>query len=345
MQMAQMQAFSPVTGLRFLDCSQGFSCRRAAVSTSLGVSCGTEVLGSLPPFCSPSSVTTQRRAVSLQWCGAGLGSPRWRGLEGLLEDLRAVLLPLEVLFLMAAADLLPILGRCCCKARSEPLVMHNSSKKPRGFNAGNHRIKTGADSDRAHRIMALVARAWTGAGFTGRAPARGGRLRRAERGCYRSWAAAGCGQVQALQPSRGFFDLSDQQDSFRFHETRTVPYTQKQVFDVIVDVERYPQFLPFCICVKKTGARRCATRVLWPHSPAASLNPPPSGPLALMRAWRLASACLPSRICLRSPSTGESAWLLGPKGVLQRVAGAVLRHSHSQLLFVRAPQQPVGACS
>jgi coenzyme Q-binding protein COQ10 len=36
------------------------------------------------------------------------------------------------------------------------------------------------------------------------------------------------------------------------HEKRTLPYTQKQVFDLVADVERYPQFLPWCIGCRKT---------------------------------------------------------------------------------------------
>ncbi|MGD9785284.1 MAG: type II toxin-antitoxin system RatA family toxin [Hyphomicrobiaceae bacterium] len=32
----------------------------------------------------------------------------------------------------------------------------------------------------------------------------------------------------------------------RFEITRPVPYTARQMFDVVADVEKYPQFLPMC---------------------------------------------------------------------------------------------------
>ena len=30
-------------------------------------------------------------------------------------------------------------------------------------------------------------------------------------------------------------------------ETRVVPYTAAQLFDLVMDIEKYPQFLPWCI--------------------------------------------------------------------------------------------------
>ncbi|MBT6961195.1 MAG: type II toxin-antitoxin system RatA family toxin, partial [Rhodospirillaceae bacterium] len=36
------------------------------------------------------------------------------------------------------------------------------------------------------------------------------------------------------------------------NEKRTLPYTQEQVFELVADVERYPQFLPWCIACRKT---------------------------------------------------------------------------------------------
>jgi len=32
----------------------------------------------------------------------------------------------------------------------------------------------------------------------------------------------------------------------QFHTTRTVPHSQRQMFDLVADVERYPEFLPLC---------------------------------------------------------------------------------------------------
>lgn len=34
------------------------------------------------------------------------------------------------------------------------------------------------------------------------------------------------------------------------HERRVVPYTADQMFDLVADVERYPQFLPWCTAVR-----------------------------------------------------------------------------------------------
>jgi coenzyme Q-binding protein COQ10 len=33
-------------------------------------------------------------------------------------------------------------------------------------------------------------------------------------------------------------------------EQRTLPFTQQQLFDLVSDVERYPEFLPWCIAVR-----------------------------------------------------------------------------------------------
>lgn len=33
-------------------------------------------------------------------------------------------------------------------------------------------------------------------------------------------------------------------------EKRTVPYTQEQIFDLVADVERYPEFLPWCVATR-----------------------------------------------------------------------------------------------
>lgn len=34
------------------------------------------------------------------------------------------------------------------------------------------------------------------------------------------------------------------------HETRILPYTPEQVFDLVADVERYPEFLPWCVACR-----------------------------------------------------------------------------------------------
>lgn len=35
-------------------------------------------------------------------------------------------------------------------------------------------------------------------------------------------------------------------------EKRYLPYTQEQVYEVVADVERYPEFLPWCVACRKT---------------------------------------------------------------------------------------------
>ncbi len=32
----------------------------------------------------------------------------------------------------------------------------------------------------------------------------------------------------------------------RHHEKKTVPFSAEQIFDLVVDVERYPEFIPWC---------------------------------------------------------------------------------------------------
>lgn len=42
-------------------------------------------------------------------------------------------------------------------------------------------------------------------------------------------------------------------------ETRIFPYSQKQVFDLVADVERYPEFLPWCVACR-IKSRESATQ-------------------------------------------------------------------------------------
>lgn len=35
-------------------------------------------------------------------------------------------------------------------------------------------------------------------------------------------------------------------------EIKTLPYTAKQMFDLVMDIEKYPQFLPWCLAAKIT---------------------------------------------------------------------------------------------
>ncbi|HSR55819.1 MAG TPA: type II toxin-antitoxin system RatA family toxin [Alphaproteobacteria bacterium] len=46
----------------------------------------------------------------------------------------------------------------------------------------------------------------------------------------------------------------------RHAETRTVPYSPKQMFELISDIGRYPEFLPYCLAARVTGRE---DGVLW----------------------------------------------------------------------------------
>lgn len=39
----------------------------------------------------------------------------------------------------------------------------------------------------------------------------------------------------------------------RHAETRILPYTPKQLFDLVADIGRYPEFLPWCLAARITG--------------------------------------------------------------------------------------------
>ena len=45
------------------------------------------------------------------------------------------------------------------------------------------------------------------------------------------------------------------------HETRVFPYTPRQVFDLVADIERYPEFLPWCVAcrIKSRESPACFT--------------------------------------------------------------------------------------
>jgi len=42
----------------------------------------------------------------------------------------------------------------------------------------------------------------------------------------------------------------------KYEEKKILPYTAKQLFDLVADVENYPNFLPWCIQVKKLTKER-----------------------------------------------------------------------------------------
>jgi coenzyme Q-binding protein COQ10 len=41
----------------------------------------------------------------------------------------------------------------------------------------------------------------------------------------------------------------------RHAETRVLPYTPEQLFSLVVDIERYPEFLPWCVGARIRGRR------------------------------------------------------------------------------------------
>ena len=52
-----------------------------------------------------------------------------------------------------------------------------------------------------------------------------------------------------------------------FRTTRQVRHTPTQMFDLVADVERYPEFLPLCDSLRVAGARRAGrgSRRSWPR--------------------------------------------------------------------------------
>lgn len=36
----------------------------------------------------------------------------------------------------------------------------------------------------------------------------------------------------------------------RFDDSRVVPYTPREIFDLVADIKRYPEFLPWCIAAR-----------------------------------------------------------------------------------------------
>ena len=45
----------------------------------------------------------------------------------------------------------------------------------------------------------------------------------------------------------------------RFSSKRRVRHTAPQMFDLVADVERYPEFVPLCQSLKSASARRSPT--------------------------------------------------------------------------------------
>jgi len=77
-------------------------------------------------------------------------------------------------------------------------------------------------------------------------------------------------------------------------EQRVLPYTQEQLFDLVADVERYPEFLPWCL-----GAR---IRERQPNLIVADL----------LIGFRMVRERFTSRVTLNRPSRIDVAYTDGP---------------------------------
>jgi ribosome-associated toxin RatA of RatAB toxin-antitoxin module len=49
----------------------------------------------------------------------------------------------------------------------------------------------------------------------------------------------------------------------RFSSKRRVRHTAQQMFDLVADIERYPEFVPLCKSLKSASARRGMTAPKW----------------------------------------------------------------------------------
>ena len=78
-------------------------------------------------------------------------------------------------------------------------------------------------------------------------------------------------------------------------ETRVLPYTPQQVFDLVADVERYPEFLPWCL----------ACRVRKRETPTAFVAD-------LAVGFKMVREQFTSRVTLDSPHTIAIEYLSGP---------------------------------
>ena len=47
----------------------------------------------------------------------------------------------------------------------------------------------------------------------------------------------------------------------RFHKLRTLPHPARSLFDLVLDIETYPQFLPWCLDARISNRRHEQYRV------------------------------------------------------------------------------------
>ncbi len=95
-------------------------------------------------------------------------------------------------------------------------------------------------------------------------------------------------------------------------EQRVLPYSPAQVFDLVADIERYPEFLPWCRAVRITRRERDVVHA------------------DLVIGFRMFRDSFSSRVTLSRPETIDVHYLKGP-----------MRHLDNHWRFV---ERPGGAC-
>src|SRR5581483_6034108 len=91
-------------------------------------------------------------------------------------------------------------------------------------------------------------------------------------------------------------------------ETRVLPYTPAQMFDLVAGVERYPEFLPWCI-----GAR-----ILRRHEDVFFAD--------LVIGWKVIRERFTSKVTLAAPGAIHVDYIQGP-----------LKYLHNDWRFAEAP--------
>lgn len=84
-------------------------------------------------------------------------------------------------------------------------------------------------------------------------------------------------------------------------ETRVLPYTPEQVFALVADVEKYPEFLPWCVACRKTKS----------HDDGFEAD--------LAIGFKMVREQFTSRVILDSPKRIEVSYLKGPFRTLSNV--------------------------
>jgi coenzyme Q-binding protein COQ10 len=79
-----------------------------------------------------------------------------------------------------------------------------------------------------------------------------------------------------------------------YSERRVMPYSQKQIFDLVGDVERYPEFLPWCL----------GSRILKRNNNEIFAD--------LIIGWKIIRERFSSKVVLTSPSAIQFDYMNGP---------------------------------